>query len=355
MKNIISFGLFALVFSVAGCGDDGGGGGTDADGGVDDIPALSLSGSLVDFSTGDPLTSATVSTDGLVPSPTVTVSGSTFELSGIPPFSNFHVLAGSPPNHRSTYSTVVLVEDADLSGITFEALSEDFIESLYTAYGVTETDGTSLVVAKLVDDQGAPLAGVAASAFALDAGTDGPYFLDADKAPDALLTESSSSGYVVVFNVTPGLASFVADAGANLTMLMADSPVANRAATLAEIAVTDGAIVIPTDVSFSQHITPIFENRGCVICHSGSGVGKDLGGLHLNGEANKMYKELVEEISDNHATARVDLGIPENSLMLTFPSKEDPPDIHPNVTFLSSADPDYLLMLGWIQEGALNN
>ena len=118
---------------------------------------------------------------------------------------------------------------------------------------------------------------------------------------------------------------------------------------------TDGAIVIPTGVSFSQDITPNFERRGCVICHSGSRIGKDLGGLHLNGEANKMYKELVEEISENHAKTRVDLAIPAESLMLTFPSKEDPPDIQSNITFLSSADPDYLLILGWITEGALKN
>jgi hypothetical protein len=356
MKNVLAVSLLALATSLAACGDDGGDP-ADGDGGVvDDIPALNLAGSIVDFSTGDPLTGgATVSADGLVPAPTITVTGANFDISGIPPFSNFHLLAGSAPDYRSTYSTVVLVEDADRTGLVVEALHEDFIDSLYATFGVTEANGTSLVVAKLVDDQGAPVADVEATAFALPATTDGPYFLDADKAPDAALTKSSSSGYVVVFNVEPGLASFEADAAANLTMLMADSPVANRAATLAEIEVTDGALVIPTGVSFANDITPLFEDRGCTVCHSGSGPGKDLGGLHLNGESNKMYKELVEEVSAKHATVRVDVGIPENSLMLTFPSKEDPPDIHPNVTFLSSSDPDYLLMLGWITEGALNN
>jgi hypothetical protein len=357
MKNIIALSLFSLVFSVAACGDDGGDGNPGGgDGGVDEIPSLSASGSIVDFSTGDALTGgATVSADGLVPAPTISVTGSNFEITGIPPFSNFHLLAGSPPDYRSTYSTVVLVEDTNRTGLVVEALSEDFIDSLYSTFGVTEANGTSLVVAKLVDDQGAPVADVEAAAFELPATTDGPYFLDADKAPDALLTKSSSSGYVVVFNVEPGLASFSAAEAADLTMLMADSPVANRAATLAVIEVTDGALVIPTGVSFSADITPLFEERGCTICHSGSGPGKDLGGLHLNGESNKMYKELVEEVSAKHAKVRVDIGIPADSLMLTFPSKEDPPDIHPNVTFLSSSDPDYLLMLGWITEGALNN
>jgi hypothetical protein len=355
MHKKLAASLFALSLLVTGCGDDGGGAG-DGDGGVGDVATLSVAGSLVDFSTGDALTSsATVSTDGIEPPPTISVTGADFVIEGIPPYSNFHLLVGSPPNYRSTYSSIVVTEDADLNGLTFETLSEDFIDSLYATFNVTEAAGTSLVVAKLVDEAGDPVAGVPAAAFDLDATADGPHFLDANKLPDADLTESSSSGYVVVFNVTPGLVSFVADPDADVSMLMADSPVAARAATLAEIVVGNGAIVIPTNVSFSQDIIPIFDSRGCVLCHSGSGVGKDLGGLHLNGEANKMYRELVEEISDNHARVRVDIAVPADSLMLTLPSKEDPPDVHPNSTFLSNADPDYLLILGWVTEGALNN
>ena len=330
--------------------------GTDSDGGTDVVETLSIGGSLVDFATGEALTGgATVSTDGIVPAPTVSITGASFEIEGIPPFSNFHLLVGSPPDYRSTYSVVVQTENADLSGLTFETLSEDFIDGLYSTFGVTAADGTSLVIAKLVDDQGAAQADVPAAAFKLDVGQEGPFFLAPDRSADADLTQTCSSGYVVVFNVAPGLVSFVADEAADVSMVMADSPVAARAATLAEIVVQNGDIVVPTGVSFSQQIVPIFDNRGCVLCHSGSGIGKDLGGLHLNGEANKMYKELVEEISDIHAKTRVDLEVPEASLMLTLPSKEEPPDVHPNSTFLSNADPDYLLLLGWIQEGALNN
>jgi hypothetical protein len=38
-----------------------------------------------------------------------------------------------------------------------------------------------------------------------------------------------------------------------------------------------------------------------------------------------------------------------------MPSPEDPPDAHPNVTFASPADPDYLMLLGWITDGAPQN
>lgn len=43
---------------------------------------------------------------------------------------------------------------------------------------------------------------------------------------------------------------------------------------------------------------------------------------------------------------------PETSLVLTMPSRETPPDAHPNVTFTGPLDPDYLLLLVWIREGA---
>jgi len=100
---------------------------------------------------------------------------------------------------------------------------------------------------------------------------------------------------------------------------------------------------------------PIFTMRGCENCHSGNSVGADLGDLTLNGSANLIHKELTVEISPTHAKTRVDLAMPEASLVLTMPSLEAPPDAHPNVTFQSPSDPDYLILLAWITEGALEN
>jgi hypothetical protein len=109
------------------------------------------------------------------------------------------------------------------------------------------------------------------------------------------------------------------------------------------------------DVSFADDVAPIFERRGCVTCHDGNGIGKDLGGLHLNGAPDKMHKELVTEISANHGVVRVNLESPEQSLMLTLPSAEEPPDAHPVSTFASAEDEDYQLIYVWIAEGALKN
>src|SRR4029077_18754117 len=86
--------------------------------------------------------------------------------------------------------------------------------------------------------------------------------------------------------------------------------------------VSDGALVLPVNVKFGAQIVPIFQARGCQACHSGNGPGKDLGGLTLDGSANLIYRELVEE----RPNTRVRVAAPETSLVLTMPSREVPPD-----------------------------
>ena len=86
-------------------------------------------------------------------------------------------------------------------------------------------------------------------------------------------------------------------------------------------------------------------------CHSGGGPRKDLGGLTLAGSANLIHRELVED----RPGIRVNLTVPEHSLVLTMPSPEDPPDAHPTIVFAGPRDPDYLKLLVWIREGAKQN
>jgi hypothetical protein len=353
MRNLANRSLLALSLAVFGCGGDDGGDG-DGDG---DIPELTLTGSIVDFETGDPLTSGTVTVDdGLVPPPTVSVTGGDFSIAPIPPFSVFHLLASSPPTHRATYNRAIVDED-DVDGLEAVVLSEDFVIALATEFGVTPAAGTGLLVAQVIDEDGAPVAGVEAATFEVNnaAPVAGPFFLDDQRLPDAGLTETSASGYVVFFDLEAGLVAVEAVTGLGVTLDMDVAPAQANAATIAAIELHDGELVIPTGLSFAGDIAPIFENRGCVLCHDGGGIGKDLGGLHLNGAADKMYKELATEVSANHAVTRVDLEVPANSLMLRFPSAEDPPDRHPNVTFASAADEDYLKILGWITDGAPEN
>ena len=73
-------------------------------------------------------------------------------------------------------------------------------------------------------------------------------------------------------------------------------------------------------------------------------------------ESNAACIEHAQEVGLQRVRQLADLvAAPETSLVLTMPSAEDPPDAHPNVTFTGPRDPDYLKLLVWIREGALQN
>jgi hypothetical protein len=347
MRNIIGVAVGAIALYGA-C--------TDGVEGGEDPTGLTVSGQVVDFASGAAIAgTASVTTRGLDPSPVVTIDGAAFVMDPIPANSVFHVLSAAPPTHRATYAAVTVV-DASLEAISVPALSETYIASLATGFNVSPTAARGLLLARAIDAAGQPRAGISATAFTVPPGARGPFFLDAQLMPAANATATSASGWVVFFEIEPGLVGLTAVANAPVTMEMALSPVAPASATIADVKVTDGANVLPTNVSFAQQVRPIFQRRGCETCHSGSGPGRDLANLTLDGGNALIYRELVEEegllATGNN---RVDLAMPEKSLILSMPSAEDPPDRHPNVTFTGPNDPDYQLLLVWIREGAREN
>jgi hypothetical protein len=354
-------GTLALAFWALGCASDsavsgsGGGGGA---GGSAAVTTLNVTGTVVDFVSDAPVSvSATLTSSGLSPEPTISVTGADFSIDGVSPFSVFHLLSGAPPTYRNTYNVATEVEDADVSGVHAAVVQESWLAALQTAFGVSPAAGTGVLIGKVVDDSGVPRAGVEASAFLLggSAPPSGPFFLDDMATADPAATQTSASGLVVFYDVPAGLAALSAAPGSGYTVIASESPVAATTVTLANIVVTDGELVVPTDVSFADDVVPVFSKRGCVNCHSGNSIGADLGNLALNGSTNKIYRELTEEISPTHKTVRVDVMTPANSLVLSMPSFEVPADMHPNVTFASTADADYLTLRGWISEGALEN
>lgn len=340
-----------LAASAVGCGGDLNGG---------EIPSYALAGRVVDFQTGDPVpTLVRVSVEGLTPAPPVNVSGADFRINDIPAFSVFHVLAGSPPDYRDTYNLASEVQDQDVTDAVVFSLREAFITELAEAFAVTPPEGTSLLIAQARDAAGEPLAGVPAEAFEINnvAPVAGPFFLDADLAADPAATETSASGWVVFFAIEPGLVTVNAAAASGYTMVMSTSPAAEATATLASIDVTEGeeAGEPPTDVSLEDDLMPLFVRRGCETCHSGGGIGRDEGGLTLDGSPKTVFRELTNERSPNYDIIRVDVASPDDSVLLRLPSLENPPDDHPNVVFATPNDPDYQLIRAWIAEGARNN
>jgi hypothetical protein len=314
--------------------------------------SLTVSGRVVDFQTGAPIDGATsVTTSGLVPAPKVITEGSELTITQVPDNSAFQILAAAPPTHRATFSPTIEVTRSDVDGLMAPVVSEALLAQLAAAFAITPTAAKGVLFVRLTDPAtGQPKAGVPASALVID-GAMGARFLDANLAAAPGATMSSASGWAVFFEVPAGTAAFMQSGAATYTLDMATSAINAGVVTIANARVVNGGLVLPTNVSFANTVFPIFMNRGCVACHSGGGVGMELGGLKLDANPNAAYKELVLE----KPNTRVQLGNPEASMVLRYPSKEDPPDRHPNITFASAVDPDYLKILVWIREGAREN
>ena len=332
----------ALVCALAACGSDNSG--SDVLGG-----SLTVDGDVYDFQSGAMLTSAaSVSTTALIPTPTITATGAHFTIDGVPENSAFQILASSAPTHRATYSPAVEVIADDREGVKAYAVAEQFLSTIATGFGVTPSAANGVLLIRIVDSGGLAKAGVSASTITLAnaPGAVGPKFLDANLAPATTAMATSASGWVVFFEVPPGVVTLDSTA-----IAMPSSAIGAGAVTLADATAADGAPPpLPTNVSFSQTVFPIFSARGCVACHSGNGPGKQLGGLMLDNGTNPVYRELTVE-----NPLRVQTATPEKSLLLTMPSAESPSDGHPNVTFTGPQDPDYLKILVWIREGAKQN
>lgn len=339
-----------------GTGSSGGAGGGGTGGAQ--AQAVTVSGSVVDFETGQKVaTTATLSTTGLTPAPTISVTAADFKVEGVAPFSAFYMLAGAPPDYRSTYNGATEVLSQDVSGVTQAVVAETFMTKLANGFGTISTPGTGMIIARCLDSAGNPKQGVSENAFLIEGAPPpkAPRFLDETLTPATNLNATSPSGYVVFYDVPAGLVTISAADGSGVGIVSPQIPSASNVVSLATLTVTNGDPVLPTNVSFSNDVVPIFTKRGCEVCHSGNSPGADLGNLSLNGGDNSIHKELTQEVSKNFNTTRVNLMMPEMSLLLTMPSGEDPPDPHPNATFTGPADPDYLTILGWITEGAQQN
>jgi hypothetical protein len=237
--------------------------------------------------------------------------------------------------------------------VVVPAIAETRLAQIATSFGVTPSPACGVLFAQVVNEAGQPRAGVTATSFVVDGGATarGPFFLDANLGPAPGAVMTSASGWVAYSISRRASSPCARPRPRNVTLDMPASPVTAGIVTVAKVQTIDGKFIPPTNVSFGQQVFPIFARRGCDACHAaGNGPGRQQGGLTLNNDPALVYRELVME-----DPTRVVVGMPETSLVLTMPSREDPPDRHPNVTWTGTFDPDYQLIRVWIAEGAKQN
>lgn len=334
--------------------------GVDGEPGIDAAPSVtfSVTGKAKDYFTGAALADVALATEGMEPE----LTGSSdalgdYTIDQVPPGTVFYVSA-SRLQFRATRSLPVRVDDASvMADVSVVSLPDS--RRQYTSLGLTPTAGTAVVFADLRRNDGTPLEGVALADILLVDAVDapvglGPYFFGAtgDLVANATLAVSTAfngRARVGFLDVPSGPVTL------KVTSTIGAGPPITELVEL--VAAPDGATLgatgnlamgpAPGARTFTADIYPRLQTAangglGCANCHTAGGAGAVL-----------QY-DLPVQMAYDAIRARpgvVDTAAPADSLLLTKPLYEDPPN-HPNATFLDMLDPDYLVVMEWITQGA---
>lgn len=325
-----------------------------------------VSGRVLDyFVAATPLQGVALVTDGVSPQLTATsAADGAFELPDVPVGSQLFV-SGSRTSYRSTRNLVAVADAAVTQNLYLMSATD--ISRQYATLGRTPAAGRAFVIAELLRPGGTPLAGVSLTSIKLvdgagapAAGALGPYVLGdgGDILTGPTQTEVHGGQSRVAFLDAP--------AGAfSLTATFLDGQGQSQTLTAPVTTTADGAALVrtgggggggaspggtPTAPRFAADIYPRLQTaanggRGCANCHTVSGLG-----------AATVFNALAADVlaTLKGAPGVIDTAAPAQSLLLTKPLYEQPPLIqnHPNATFVDASDPDYKLILLWIQQGA---
>jgi hypothetical protein len=347
-------------------GDDDVDAGGDVDASPDPV-LLSVSGRTLDYFTGAPLDMVQLSTEGMTPASSDSSDAtSAYELA-VPPGSVFFASA-TRTNYRPTRSAPIRVTDQSLMMTDLTVASVADTRRQYTTLNLTPTAGRAVLFGLLLRNNGTPLEGVPLADIklvdALNAPVGlGPYFFGAsgDLVSNATLAVSTAFGgkaRVGFLDVPPGTytlkVTYTAGGGGGggtPTIRTYEIPVEAVAdgATLAATGGGDDDMTPPPGArTFTMHVYPRLQKAangglGCANCHTAGGTAAIL--------------QFDLPVADAHAAIRGRLGVVNppataaTSLLLTKPLYEDPPN-HPNATFLTTLDPDYVVIMEWISQGA---
>jgi len=335
---------------------------------------VAVSGTTMDYFTGLPLATTALSTEGMDPQLTGT-SGSdgTYTLDQVPPGSLFYVDT-SRPNYRPTRNDAVTVADLDLSAQNLYVVSTADASRQYASLGMTPTLGTSILIGNLIRNNGTPLEGTPLADITLvdDLGAPvglGPYFFGeaGDIVDNATLAVSTAYGtpamarvafldvppgtYTLKVNYTAGTGGGGGGGGGGGTTIRTYIVPFLSGADSAELVSTGGQDDdgTPTgNLTFTTNIYPMLQKAangglGCANCHTAGGLNPN---MQFDLPAADVYTSLMAAPGD------IVVATPADSLLLMKPLYETPPN-HPNATFASIADPNYITIMNWITAGAL--
>jgi hypothetical protein len=326
-----------------------------------------VSGKAMDyFVANTPLGGATLASDGVTPEIMATsASDGAYAFERVPVGSQLFFSA-SRANYRATRNLVAIADVAVEQDLYL--MSGPDVGRQYSSDGKTPTAGRAFVVAEL-QRSGVPMAGIPLTDVKLvDAGgaavpgVIGPYVFGAggDIVPVGPTQTETHGGRarVAFLDVPAGAFSLQVaylDGGQTQTQTTPVTTVADGA-TLVRTGgmgtpATPGGGGTPANPRFANDVFPRLQTaanagRGCANCHTVGGTGALL-------VLNALPADVLATLKAKPGL--IDLATPASSLLLTKPLYEPAPAIqnHPNATYVDANDPDYKLILLWIQQGAL--
>lgn len=341
--EIVRWGIAALLlsacsFSAGANGDDGNADTPNNPTLPPDAEVLTMSGTIVDFVTGEPVTDVTALEGVDLSDGDITVDGSTFTITGMVPFSIFRLKATSP-THEVTISGLLAIDDVDVTDAVIEVVPTALIDEAYDTTFRGRRDG--VIVARLVDgNTGEPMTGVAEGAFPVG---DVIRFLDASWAVSRDAPISLDPGIALLLNVEPGLITLESQLPEHL-FLSPKVRVEGSVVTLVDIDVGLEPPPLPMDVAFDPDVVGVFDSRGCAFCHRDTLLWNPPNGFDLGGTTDERYDQVMN--------GRVVVMDPDASLLLRKPSFEEADDNH-QIVFENEYDPDSMILQAWILDGAL--
>ncbi len=338
------------------------------DAGPEDPQALAVNGATMDYREGVAIPGVSLQTAGIVDSLGQPIAATSdlqglFTFPDVPAASTFYVHASLDSlelDYRPTQNEPVVVTDQPLQQNLY-IVSEAFVGVQAATAGVLVEPLTSIVITDLRAPDGTPMEGLPLADITLTNALgepvgDGPYFFGAlgDIDPGLLVsTAFGGKARVAFLNVPTGVHTLTAlypnpvDPLTPIPQTVSVTTI-DDGANLMLLGATGGPPPQPGQASFENDVYPLLQRAaeggdGCANCHRLGGVAAF---LRFEEEPAIVLQNILGR------PGVVDLLAPENSMLLSKPLYEDPPN-HPNATYLDLLAPSYVLMMSWIEEGAL--